>query len=309
MGEFIYGPVPSRRLGRSLGVDLLVPKSCTIDCVYCQLGSHAPLKPERKRFVDPARVEAELAERAAAGVEAEYITFSGSGEPTLSVDLGRVLNFAKGLKIAPVCVLTNGTLLWMPEVREELSRADVVIPNLDAADEETFQLVNRPHSGLDFDRIVEGLIAFSRVFAGKLLLEIVLVNGLNDSEEHLAKLAELVGRIAPAGVWVGSVHRPPAESFARPASAERLELAQKIIGDSARIIEDFRAKNVDSHFKDLAVEVETLLRRRPETARGIAESLGADSREVAKALSILETEGKILRRESDGELFYQYVGQ
>ncbi|HHS50235.1 MAG TPA: radical SAM protein [candidate division Zixibacteria bacterium] len=296
--SFLYGPVPSRRLGRSLGVDILSGKSCTIDCIYCQLGSSPPKKPVRRRFVDPEEVELELSKRVNSGVETDYITFSGSGEPTLSEDLGRLIAFAKGLNVAPVCVLTNGTLLWDEDVRAELAMADVVIPNLDAADEETFRKINRPHEDLCWGRIIDGLMKFRGEFSGKLLLEIVLIEGANDSDEHLARLSELVKRISPDGVWVGTVHRPPAESWAKPVPPERLERAREIIGESAHIIESFQARDITAKYSRLIDEVMDLLRRRPETSEGMAKSLGANEHEVAKALSILEHEGKVERTEA-----------
>ncbi|MCK5833778.1 radical SAM protein [bacterium] len=307
MAKYVYGPVPSRRLGRSLGIDLFNGKSCTIDCVYCQLGSHPPLAPFRRRFIDPEAVIAELAEKVNKGVEADYITFSGSGEPTLSSDLGMIIEFAKGLKTAPVCVLTNGTLLWNPEVRKELANADVVIPNLDSADTETFRKVNRPHPDLDFDKIIDGLLQFSREYKGKLLFEIVLIAGLNDSDEHLAKLADLVKIISPDGVWVGTIYRPPAESFAKPIDAERLKKARDIIGGSARVIESFKAKDIDSHYANVIEEVRGLIKRRPETVSGIAKSLGINEHEVFKAVSILEKAREVERKKVDDRVFFEFI--
>ncbi len=308
MGKYIYGPVPSRRLGRSLGVDLLKPKSCTVDCVYCQLGSSPPLPPVRKRFVDPDEVERELRERIESGGKADYITLSGSGEPTLSIDLGRTIRFAKGLDVAPVCVLTNGTFMSDPAVREELSAADVVIPNLDAADEDTFRRVNRPHPDIDFDAMIEGIVRFGREFDGKLLLEIVLIEGMNNSDEHLHKLADTVNRIRPAGAWVGSVYRPPSEDFAKPVGPEGLQHARGIIGDSARVIESFKAKDIDVHYAALIEEVAALLSRRPETVSGVAMSLGANEHEVFKAVSILLKKGVVRRVKLGGKEYYEPAG-
>lgn len=307
MSKYIYGPVPSRRLGRSLGVDLLLPKSCTVNCVYCQIGSVEPLPPIRKRFVDPAEVEFELRERVESGGKTDYITLSGSGEPTLSIDLGRIIRFAKSLDVAPVCVLTNGTFLSDRTVREELYAADVVIPNLDAADKATFDKVNRPHPDIDFDAMIEGIVQFSCEFEGKLLLEIVLLDGLNDSDEHLHKLSKLVHRIKPAGVWVGSVYRPPSEDFAKPVSPEKLDRARGIIGGSARIIESFKASDIDVHYEALIGEIEALLRRRPETVPNIAMSLGANEHEVFKAVAILITEGKVRAVKMNDKKYYEFI--
>ena len=133
MGRFTYGPVPSRRLGRSLGIDVVLAKSCTANCIYCQIGSREPLLPIRKRFYPPDDIEADIDNAVAEAEDIDWLTFSGSGEPTLSSDLGRFIAFCKSLEVAPVCVLTNGLMLWMSEVRADLAGADLVVPNLDAA--------------------------------------------------------------------------------------------------------------------------------------------------------------------------------
>ena len=305
MGKYIYGPVPSRRLGRSLGLDIVKAKSCTANCVYCQIGPREPLPPIRKRFFPPEEIENDLRTAIDSAGEIDWITFSGSGEPTLSIDLGRLVEQAKLLEVAPVCVLTNGTLLSFPNVRAELAQADLVVPNLDAATSELFAKVVRPHPEITFDTYISGLKIFAREFSGDLHLEIVLLKGLNDSEEHLHKLAELVGEISPNGVWVGTVKRPPAESFARPVDANVLEKAIRIIGKKAEVIAEFRKSSaVGKSFIDLQNRVFELLRRRPETAENIAMSLSANPHEVLKALTELIEAGKIIRQISNETVFY-----
>ncbi|MGC9314053.1 MAG: radical SAM protein [bacterium] len=305
MGRFTYGPVPSRRLGRSLGIDLVASKSCTVNCIYCQIGSREPSPPVRVSFFPPEDIEADIRSAVESADEIDWLTFSGSGEPTLSSDLGRIVRFSKSLDAAPVCVLTNGTLLWMPEVRQEISDADLVVPNLDAATPELFEKVVRPHSSITFEKYYDGLKTFSTEFEGDLHLEIVVLKGINDSEEHFRQLAELVEDIAPSGVWIGTVKRPPAESYVQAVSDETLELASEIIGGKAEIIHDYHGKKGETFSAwGLADKIIDLLRRRPETAEAIAEGLSANYHEALKAISRLEEAGKIHRREIENRIYY-----
>ncbi len=308
MARYVYGPVPSRRLGRSLGLDIVTPKSCTVNCVYCQIGSREPLPPVRKRFIDPEIIETELEKALHPAPELDWITFSGSGEPTLSSDLGRFIRFAKGFDAAPICVLTNGTLLWQERVREELAAADLVVPNLDAADNETFQRIVRPHRDIDFDSYYKGLKAFSREFDGDLHLEIVLVRGINDSEKHLKMLARRVEDIDPDGIWIGTVTRPPAENFASPVSEKVLTMARKIIGHKATIIDKFRAKGPGaSVFSELTDTVVELLKRRPETIEDMSASLSANPHEITKVIGELLNNGKIVRKDVGGKIYFDAI--
>lgn len=305
MGKFTYGPVPSRRLGRSLGIDIVAAKSCTANCVYCQIGSCEPLPPVRKRFFAPDEIEADIRTAVESADAIDWLTFSGSGEPTLSSDLGRFIRFAKSLETAPVCVLTNGTLLSDPNVREELALADLVVPNLDAATPELFKKVVRPHSSISFDGYIDGMKAFSRGFAGDLHLEIVLLKGINDSEEHLRQLADLVGEIAPCGVWIGTVKRPPAESYIEAVSVDVLERASQLIGEKAQIIRDYVGKRGENFVSwDLVEKITNLLERRPETAEGIADGLSANYHEVLKAITRLEESKKIVSSKIGDKIFY-----
>ena len=160
--KYLYGPVPSRRLGRSLGIDIVPPKICTLDCVYCQIGRTTQKTLERAEYVPVDEVAGEVKLRLAEGLEADFLTIGGSGEPTLNSRLGRLIDQIKGLTDIPVAVLTNGSLLYEEEVRQACAKADVVLPSLDAPDSETFEKVNRPQEGLGFDRFLGGLCEFRR---------------------------------------------------------------------------------------------------------------------------------------------------
>lgn len=214
--KHVYGPVPSRRLGRSLGVDALTFKSCSFDCVYCQLGRTTNHTIERKEYIPTADILDEVRRKLENGDKPEYISFAGSGEPTLHSGLGDIIRGIKAMTDVPVVVFTNGSLLWMPEVRADLAAADVVIPSLDGGDAALLDKVNRPAASLDFDRIVEGLIAFRGAFNGQIWLEVMLLGGISDDDASVDAIARLAERIRPDKVQINSVCRPPAETYALP---------------------------------------------------------------------------------------------
>jgi len=288
MASTVYGPVLSRRLGYSLGIDLFNGKTCTINCVYCQLGSSAPLPPVRKRFVDPETVKSDIREAVEKAEDRiDYITFSGCGEPTLSSDIGEIIDFAKSLRAGPICVLTNGTLLSHPQVRKEISNANLVIPNLDAGSAKAFQEVNRPHEDIDFENYVEGIIEFSKSFKGDLFLEVVLVRGINDSEENIRNIADIAKEIDPDGIWIGTITRPPGAGDVKPVSEEKLDLARKIIGEKSRIIETFKGATHQKFYNDINSEILSLIKRRPETIGNITMTLGINKNQTIKSVGYL----------------------
>jgi len=195
--RFVYGPVPSRRLGHSLGVDILPFKTCSLDCVYCQLGSTGKTTNRRRAYFSPRDVLAQIRAVLDSGQRVDHITFSGSGEPTLNANLGRIIRGLKKITNVPVAVLTNGTLLTRKDVRGDLLAADVVAPSLDAVPARLFRAVNRPHPSLDAGRVVKGLARFRREFRGQIWLEIMLVKGVNDTPDHIRDLRTAVAAIRP----------------------------------------------------------------------------------------------------------------
>ncbi|MHC4423584.1 MAG: radical SAM protein, partial [Planctomycetota bacterium] len=186
--KYVFGPVPSRRLGRSLGVDIVPFKVCTLDCVYCQLGSTINKTIERKEYIPIEPVLAELKDRLDGGLQADFITVSGSGEPTLNSRLGELIDGIKKITDIPVAILTNGTLLYRGDVRADCAKADVVVPSLDAGDEETFRKINHPCSDISIEKLVSGLCAFRKEFAGQIWLEVFLAEDLNTNAEQITKL-------------------------------------------------------------------------------------------------------------------------
>ncbi|HOX06170.1 MAG TPA: radical SAM protein [Planctomycetota bacterium] len=231
----VFGPVPSRRLGASLGVDLIDFKTCSYDCVYCQLGRtslHCSAAPEA---VAPETIVAEVRERLASGPRPDWITLAGSGEPTLHPRLGEVLAGLRQFGV-PVAVITNGSLLWREETAAACAGADLVSPTLVAGSEEVWRRVNRPHGSLDFRRMVDGLVAFRGRFRGQLWLEVMLVAGVNDSEDEVRRIAALAGRIRPDRVQLNTAVRPPAESSVRPVPPERLAELARLFDPPAEVI-------------------------------------------------------------------------
>lgn len=231
----VFGPVASRRLGRSLGVDPVPFKTCHWNCVYCQLGRTAPLRPERRDYLPTEDVLAELRAALASHPRGsiDWVTFGGSGEPTLHAGLGRMIREAKALSDVPVAVLTSGALLHRAEVREDLLAADAVLPSLDAGSESVYRAVNRPWPGLTFTKMVDGLVAFRAAYRGRLWVEVMLVRGLNDAPEALADIAAVLKSVAPDRVFLNVPARPAAEAWARPPNPETLRLAAAVLGADA----------------------------------------------------------------------------
>ena len=224
MYKYLFGPVPSRRLGMSLGVDLVPHKVCSLDCVYCECGATTKLTIDRKEYILYDKVTAELEHFFSENPDPDYITFSGSGEPTLNSRIGDVLNFIKKIKPhIPVAVLTNGTLLTDEKVREELMNADVVLPSLDAALQTSFGKINRPNKQIDIDNYIDGIATFSKNFTGEIWLEILIIPGFNDSEEDLKALKDAAIKINPTKIQLNTLDRPGTIDGLHPADREQLQ--------------------------------------------------------------------------------------
>jgi len=301
----VFGPVPSRRLGRSLGLDLVPFKTCTHDCVYCQLGRTTDLTLERREYVPTEDVLRDLESALQAGPPPDYITLAGSGEPTLFEPLGELIRGIKRLTSIPVAVLTNGSLLWRPEVRVAVAAADLVIPSLDAGDAEHFELVNRPHPDLSFADMVAGLVQFSREYQGRLWLEVFLLGGLTARPEHVRAIAALVRRIKPRRVQLNTVARPPAELWARPASSEELAAAAAILGEHCEVVTDYVPAVVGEAAAVGEEAVLGLLQRRPCRLEDLAAGLGLHRNEIVKYLEHLLKAGAICAAPAGAQTYYQ----
>lgn len=235
---YVFGPVPSRRLGQSLGVDTIPLKTCNWNCVYCQLGRTVPLTNERREYYPTQEIIREVSEalsRHRSG-EIDWITFVGSGEPTLHSKIGLLIREVKGLSSLPVAVITNGALLYLPELREELLAADAVLPSLDAGTPELYKRINRPHPDVAFSRYLDGLVEFAKVYSGKLWVEVMLVRGLNDTETALEAIASALRKIKPDQVHINLPTRPPVETWVEPPDETGLLRAQAILGEVAQVV-------------------------------------------------------------------------
>lgn len=300
----IFGPVPSRRLGFSLGIDTVSHKTCSLDCIYCQVGRTTNKTVERKEYISCEDILPEIEEILKQKKRIDYITFSGSGEPTLNSRIKTMINNIKKLTSIPIVVLTNGTLLFQPRIREELMEADLIIPSLDAVSEEIFKKINRPHHSLEIDKVIDGLSAFSQEFKGKIWLEIMVVKGINDSPEEIRRMAEVTDRVKLDKIQLNTVVRPPAEEFAQSVDLENLKKIKRTLGEKCEIIAGFKRPNQKFHREDIEKGILTMLKRRPVTLLDISRSLGMHQNEAIKYLDILEKEGQILAKVYKGKRYY-----
>ncbi len=299
----IFGPVPSRRLGRSLGVDIVPFKTCSYDCIYCQLGRTTCKTIEQKEWVPLAEVLQEL--RTKLSSRPDYITLSGSGEPTLFFRTEELISRIKAMTDIPVAVLTNGSLLWKEDVRKQLLNADLVIPSLDAGDEAVFCAVNRPHSDITFEKMLNGLIHFRREFKGQYWLEIFLVAGYTASETEVDKLAKCVDLIRPDRVQLNTVTRPPAEKFALNVSPARMTELAKRFNPAAEVIADFHNTCQQLEFSANCEEILNTLRRRPCSISDIANGLGLHRNEILKYIEELIARNQLTETSINDKSYYQ----
>ncbi|MHB8202646.1 MAG: radical SAM protein [Desulfomonilaceae bacterium] len=306
----VYGPVPSRRLGRSLGVDLVPFKTCSYDCVYCQLGKTSKKTIDRKEYVAIEDVLEELERKLRFEPFPDYISLAGSGEPTLNLGIGRLISRIKRLTTVPIAVLTNGSLLWMPEVQESLMDADVVLPSLDAGDEIAFRYVNRPHKSISFGAMVKGLMDFTAVFTGAVWLEVFLLGGVTGAPSGVKKIAALIKEIGPERVQLNTVSRPPAEEFAFAVNAERMQEFKKLIPGKVELITEngLGKLTITNQQEANNSDILALLSRRPCTVQGVSVGLGMNPGEAAKRLQRLNQQGDIKVIRSNDMIFYEKVG-
>ncbi len=307
MSQHVFGPVPSRRLGRSLGVDLVPFKVCTYDCIYCQLGRTTRKTTERKEWVPLNEVCASL--RDTLDTKPDFITLSGSGEPTLFSRPGELIRSIKDLTDVPVAVLTNGSLLSVPEVRAGLLEADLVVPSLDVGNERLFRLVNRPHEDIAFDRMVEGLIAFRQEYGGRYWLEVLLLGGITAVPAEVERIAEIARRIGPDRVHLNTATRPPAEKSALAVQKAELQRLAAAFGGTATVVADYPATAQRGEFAARREDVLNLLRRRPCTVDDIAGGLGLHRNEVVKYVQELVDERLLSTSTSDGRVYYAATSQ
>jgi len=293
--KYVFGPIPSRRLGQSLGVDPIPFKTCNWNCVYCQLGRTSPTTNERREYFPPDEIlaEVESALQARQPGQIDWITFVGSGEPTLHASLGLMIRKVRTLTPLPIAVITNGSLLHQPEVRAELLAADLVLPTLCAGTELLYRKVNRPMAELSFDEFIGGLVAFRDEFRGKLWIELMLVPGLNDSAEALQQLAAVLKRIRPDEVQLNSPTRPSCEPWVKPVDQVTLDRAQRILGDVAQVVSPAEGEFDLSGYDHVVEAIVAVIRRHPISEADLVLALRRwQPDHVRESLVELERSGK-----------------
>jgi len=297
--RYLFGPVPSRRLGLSLGVDLNPVKVCTENCVFCQIGRTTKLTMERKEWVPTGKVLAEFDRWVAAGNKADYVTLSGSGEPTLHSRFGEVLRHVKGLGKFKTALLSNGSLMWMPEVRRDAAEADVVKVTLSAWDEASFQRIHRPAAGLTFERLLEGERALRDEFHGQLWVEVMLLPGYNDEPQQVRAIAEQVKLVRADAVHLNTTTRPALAGVEIPRVPEAfLRTVASWFSPKAEI-PVFTGKAVSSAEMSDAALLD-LLARHPITVEALAESAATEVTAVERRLAPLVAAGKLVIEAHNG---------
>lgn len=316
--KYLYGPVPSRRLGLSCGIDIVPLKVCTLDCIYCQLGTTARTTIERKEYLPIEPVLAELKEALAEGLEANYITLAGSGEPTLNSRLGELIDGIKKLTNIPVAILTNGTLLYRKDVRADCVKADVVMPSLDAGDEQTFQKINRPNGIISIEKLISGLCTFRKEFSGQIWLEVFFVEGINTDAEHITKIKKTIEMINPDKVQLNTAVRPAAVPNIKKLNTEKLQEIAHQLGPKCEVVADlsptqcYNQKQRDTRnmmrphsvTNNKAQALLSMLKRRPCSLNDICVALGINRNEAITHISDLQHRGIIQSDEKDGKVYF-----
>lgn len=301
---YVFGPVPSRRLGLSLGVDLIPFKTCTYDCLYCQLGRTTHKTVETEPFVPIKEVFEELKKKVEIFTP-DAITLSGSGEPTLCSEIDRVIAFIKTITSTKIAILTNGSLFWQEEIRRRVCGADVIMPTLTTTFEETFRAIHRPSSGMNLDRIIEGLKLLRQAYKGHLFLEVVLLAEFNDNAKELEGLKGVLDQIGPDKIQLNTVVRPPSDHRAIFLDRKRLEEIKNFFGEKAEIIAEAPLKHIMRKHDALSATVLEMARRRPLRALDVAKIFDMPVEEVEGLIESLEIKGALHQQEHSGEVYYK----
>ncbi len=304
--QYLYGPVPSRRLGRSLGIDLVPHKICTYDCIYCQIGKTTEKTLVRKEYVPVKKILDEVGRfLQEENSSIDVLSLTGSGEPTLHLRIDSIIREIKAITPIPVAVITNGSLFYEKEVRESLLQADVVLPSLDAASAETFERINRPHSGISVEKVMEGMVEFRKAYKGQIWLEILFCSGVNDSQNELLLMKKATERIEPDLIHLNTVVRPPFEKWAVPLNQKEMEEIRAFFGEKASIISEFDRHPPAVAEREIKEEILRILKRRPLSVTDLSKGMGIREDEIEKYIQPLVSEGKIHARIFNDSIYYE----
>ncbi len=307
MYKYLFGPVPSRRLGLSLGIDLVPKKVCSFNCVYCEVGETTKLTTNRKEYVLFEKVKSEIQDFMNTNTAIDYITFSGAGEPTLNSRLGELISFVKqNYPAKRVAVLTNGSLFMDKKLRKELLLADVVLPSLDAVSQDVFERIDRPHKDIKIMDYIQGLIDFRNEFKGGIWLEIMIIKGYNDSNEEIGKLKSVVEQINPDRVQLNTLDRPGTVHELEPVSHDRLrEVKRNWRSEIVEIIAPpAHRSHIGSYSQNIEEHILNTIIRRPCTIDDLHQFLGIHINEINKYLSVMEEAGTISKERQERGVFY-----
>jgi len=311
--KHLFGPVASRRLGVSLGVDLVPYKYCPLNCVYCEIQSTTHLEIERHEFFPPSEILGELDGFLSSNPHLDYITFSGAGEPTLNSSIKQIIRYIKETypqyKLA---LLTNGTLLNRDDVLMEILPCDVILPSLDAASNEIYQKVNRPHPSLNIDDLIDGLIKLRKLYNGDIWLEVFIVPNVTDTAQELDRLRSAIAKISPDLVQLNSLDRPGAEEWVRAADPQRLKQIRSYMQEGLSMPVDIIAKieyqpEMDVLDTDLVDIIKSTISRRPSTVEDLAASLGIHINEISRVMRELNKQGKLKTERKPQGVFYKWI--
>lgn len=259
--KYIYGPVPSRRMGISLGISPIPKKYCNYSCIYCQLGRTKNLTNRRSEFFDLKEILKEFEDISQKDIYYDVVTIVGEGEPTLYSELGKLIKKVKAMTDKPVAVITNGALMYDERTRKDLMKADIVLPSLDACNENMFTRINRPSRSINYKNMIEGLIEFSKHYSGQLWLEIMLVKGYNDSVDNLIDFKKILSKINYDKLYINTPVRPPAESFVKKVDPEKMELAVEMLEGIS--IDQLVSEGFYSEIEDDVEAVVSIIKRHP----------------------------------------------
>jgi wyosine [tRNA(Phe)-imidazoG37] synthetase (radical SAM superfamily) len=308
--RYLFGPVPSRRFGRSLGIDMVPAKTCSFDCPFCEVGSTTLSTCKLQEYIPTSEIISEFKQWLKDDGQADVITLAGSGEPTLHSHFGEIIDTVKSSCNIPVVILTNSTLLHIPQVRQAAAKADIVKCSLSAWDDKSFQRINRPADELQLQQVVDGLREFRKIFPGKLWLEVFILKSVNDKPSDVAKIAALAETIAPDAVQLNTVVRPPAESSAQPISHSDLLHLAPLFTPPAEIIARFSSTASTIKTPNITAEhVLAMLMRRPCSAKDISGAFNITDKTADTLIKQLLKQNAITPIKRSDTVYYKNVIQ